>query len=254
MNNMISAVILTKNEEKNIERCLKSLSFCDEIIIVDNLSTDKTVDIAKKFKAKIVVHPLQDDFAAQRNFGMNQTTGRWILFIDADEQLTPELAKELQNPGEGIDAYYLRRRDFFWNKELKHGETLKARNGGILRFMKKNSGKWMSPIHEEFESNGTTGRMNGFINHYPHPSIKEFLSDINRYTTVRAHELQNKKKKVKVWQIIVYPSAKFFISYFVLLGFLDGPAGFAYSFFMSFHSFLVRAKLYQYLHFHEKTH
>jgi glycosyltransferase involved in cell wall biosynthesis len=253
MNNMISAVVLTKNEEKSIERCLTSLAFCDEILIIDDGSTDKTVELAKQHNAVILEHDLASDFAAQRNYGMQKATNRWILFIDADEEVTPALARELKNPDEGVDAYYLRRRDFFWGKELKHGETAKVRNKGILRFMKKNSGTWLSPVHEEFHSNGSTDRMNGFINHYPHQTIKEFLSDINDYTSARAHELQEQRKKVSVSQIVLFPLGKFLYTYFLRMGFLDGPAGFAYSFFMSFHSFLVRAKLYQYLHFHEKS-
>jgi glycosyltransferase involved in cell wall biosynthesis len=184
---------------------------------------------------------------------MSKASGRWILFIDADEEISDELAKELKTLDEGVDAYFLRRRDFWWGKELKYGETAKVRTNGLVRLVKKDSGSWKGPVHEEFSTQGRTSRLEGFINHYPHPSIKDFLNEINFYSTLRAKELAQLHTGVSAAQIILFPVGKFILTYFLRLGFLDGAPGFAYSFFMSFHSFLVRAKLYQYLHFHEKN-
>ncbi|MEO6509090.1 MAG: glycosyltransferase family 2 protein [Patescibacteria group bacterium] len=250
---MISAVVLTRDEEENIARCLRSLSFCDEIIVVDNLSSDNTVEIAKEHKAKIFTRELKDNFAEQRNFGLEKATGKWILFIDADEEVSPELMKEVRRLEEGVDAFYLRRRDFWWGKELKYGETSGVRHYGMIRLVKRNSGSWDNPVHEVFKTSGTTARLSSFINHYPHPTIKEFLRKINYYSTLRAKELLKQKQKVGTFQVFAYPFGKFLSTYFLQLGFLDGAAGFAYSFFMSFHSFLVRAKLYQYHHFHDNS-
>lgn len=250
---MISVVILTKNENKNIERCLSSVNFSDDIVVIDDNSTDSTVDLAEKYSVRIFKRDLNNDFAAQRNFGMEKVKNRWILFIDADEEVSPELAKELNKLDEASDVFYIRRRDFWWDKELKYGETFLARNLGIIRLVKKNSGVWVRPIHEEFETTGNTGSLKGFLNHYPHPSVKDFLSEVNYYSTVRARELLHNKKKTSIFQVVFFPFTKFLLGYFFRLGFLDGPQGFAYSFFMSFHSFLVRAKLYQYQTFHEKS-
>ncbi|MFA6532887.1 MAG: glycosyltransferase family 2 protein [Patescibacteria group bacterium] len=242
----ISAVVLTKNEEGNIERCLKSLDFCDEIVIVDDYSSDKTLDkVRNNQKIKIFQRQLNNDFASQRNFGLSKANNNWVLFIDADEEISPKLKLEIKNLNFEREAYYLKRRDYFWNQELKYGEVKKVRQIGLIRLVRKNSGKWMGNVHEVFYTAKNTSRMNNFINHYPHPTLKEFIIDVNCYSNIRAEELYNQDTKTNVLQIIFFPFLKFTYNYFFNLGFLDGPAGFTYAFMMSFHSFLVRAKLYQ---------
>ena len=251
----ISAVILTKNEENNINRCLKSLDFCDEIIVIDDYSTDKTIDIINNVGNKNICslhkRKLNNDFASQRNFGLKKASNEWVLFIDADEEATNELAKEvrsyvLDGDWKESEAFYIKRRDFFWEKELKYGEIKKVREQGIIRLVKKNSGHWMGEVHEVFyPANKKVGQLNGFLNHYPHQASTEFINDVNRYSSIRAEELFNRGTRTNVFQIIFFPLGKFLYNYFFNLGFLDGPAGFTYSFMMSFHSFLVRAKLYQ---------
>ena len=244
----ITAVVLTKNEEQNIQRCLKSIDFCDEIIIVDDYSTDKTLEIIGK-KYKVLQRKLNSDFASQRNFGSSKATNNWVLFIDADEEIGSELKKEIillsQNSNIKENAFYIKRRDFFWGKELKHGELSLIRHIGLIRLIRKDSGKWMGTVHEVFHTAVSVGRLNGFLNHYPHPSLKDFINDINHYSSIRAEELYNRGTKTDILEIISFPFGKFIYNYFLSLGFLDGPAGFTYAFMMSFHSFLVRAKLYQ---------
>ena len=255
----ISAVVLTKNEENNIERCLQSLDFCSEIIIIDDYSEDKTLEIVHKvlkvYKVyKVIQRKLNNDFAAQRNFGLDKATNEWVLFIDADEEVTRELKNEIsrvilseQSESKDLnnDTFYIKRRDYFWNQELRYGEVKKVRRQGIVRLVKKNSGAWMGNVHEVFYTAKNIGELNGFLNHYPHPTLKEFIIDINRYSDIRAEELYNQDTKTNALQIIFFPFGKFIYNYFFNLGLLDGPAGFTYAFMMSFHSFLVRAKLYQ---------
>ena len=245
----LTAVILTKNEGNNIERCLKSVSFANEIILVDDFSIDSTVATASKSikNIKVYKNDLKGDFAAQRNFGMKKASGDWILFIDADEIITSELQKEILEKlnNSKFDSYYLRRRDFFWGKELRFGELSKVRHIGLIRLIRKNSGIWMGDVHEVFHTAKKSGRLKNFVDHYPHPTIKEFLEDINFYSSLRANELFNQEKPINILEIIFVPILKFIYIYFVKLGFLDGPSGFTYSFMMTFHSFLVRAKLYQ---------
>ncbi len=249
----ITAVVLTKNEEQHIERCLRSLQFCDEILVIDDYSTDQTVKIAEKHKTRVVRRALNNDFTAQRNFALAEAQGEWILYIDADEEvsipLKNEMSKALNDDKLTKRAYYIPRRDYWWEKELRFGEVASARSKGFIRLVKKNSGKWMGKVHERFVISSFVGRLNNFINHYPHPTVKDFIEEVNHYSTIRAHELYNQGKSTNIFEILINPFGKFFYTYFILLGFLDGPAGFAYSFFMSFHSFLVRAKLYQYREF-----
>jgi len=273
----ISVVVLTKNEEKNIERCLKSLDFCDEIIIVDDFSQDKTLNEVYKVKKfikfkslKVFQRHLNGDFASQRNFGMEKARGEWVLFVDADEEISDKLQKEIietvyhkfqipnskseiqnskQNTENEIKAYYIKRRDWWWGRELRFGEVRKIRKKGLLRLVKKDTGRWQGKVHEEFQIKNfqfKAGRLKNYLNHYPHSTLKEFLAEVNFYSTLRAKELFRAGKKISLWEIIFYPLAKFILNYFFYWGFLDGPSGFAYAFLMSFHSFLVRAKLYQY--------
>ncbi|MCX7881344.1 MAG: glycosyltransferase family 2 protein [Patescibacteria group bacterium] len=269
----ISAVVLTKNEEKNIERCLKSLDFCDEIIIIDDYSEDKTIEKVKSLirqladkiqnknvKLKIYKRNLENNFAKQRNFGLEKTSYDWVLFVDADEEVSEELKKEIVDlkrdsriRGNDVFAFYIKRRDYFWGREVKYGEVLKARKKGFIRLVNKKSGSFSGNVHEEFKLKNQSASwrtkiktFNNYLNHYPHPTVKEFLEEINFYSTIRANELYQQGRRTNLFEIIFYPLTKFVLNYFIYGGFLDGPAGFAYAFLMSFHSFLVRAKVYQY--------
>lgn len=267
MKTPLTAIILTKNEAQTIERCLKSLDFVAETIIIDDNSSDETTALAKKHGATVLSRNLNEDFAAQRNFGLEKASHDWVLFVDADEEVTSELkeaitiaVREGRQPRltwsslpDKIDrsfvnfsAYKIKRRDYFWRTELKYGETQKVHNHGLIRCMKKGSGHWKGKVHEQFITTQPVGTLSGFLNHYPHQTLKEFIREINTYSTLRAKELLHAHRKTNAFQVIVYPFSKFILTYFIYLGFLDGPAGFAYAFFMSFHSFLVRAKLYQY--------
>lgn len=244
----ITAVILTKNEEKNIGACLQSLKFCDEIIVIDDFSTDETTKIAKENSVTVFQRKLSGDFSAQRNFGLERAKNSWIFFVDADERVSPKLQKEIEHidGDSSVYSYYIPRRDWWWKTELKHGEVKKVREMGLIRLMKKGSGKWSGLVHEEFQTEKATGKLSAFLDHYPHQTLKEFLHEINMYSTLRAKELSREGKTVRMFSILAYPFFKFILVYFIYLGFLDGPAGFAYAFLMSFHSFLVRVKLYQY--------
>ena len=243
----ISALILTKNNQNTLEKTLKSVNFAEEILIIDDDSTDDTLFLAKKYGARVINRKLNNNFSAQRNFAIKQAKEEWILFVDADETLNDEIIREIKkinNPN--FESYYIKRRDIFWGRVLKHGELRAAYRKGIIRLVKKNSGIWEGLVHERFVTTKTTGCLKGFINHYSHISIKEFIIDINSYSTIRAKELQKKGLKTNIFQILFYPIVKFKMNYIIKLGLLDGVPGFIYSFMMSFHSFLVRAKLYQY--------
>lgn len=249
---IFSVVVLTKNEEVNIERCLRSVAFADEIIIIDDYSTDKTVEIAKKYKAQVFQRRLEDDFSAQRNFGLEKAKGEWILYVDADEEVAPFLFQEIKNAVErndGHDSYFIHRRDYWLGKEIKHGDVRPIRGGGLIRLVRKNSGQWIGKVHETYESKGKAGRLLSYMNHYPHSTLKDFIADINHYSSLRAKELKEQGRKTNVIEIIFLPMGKFILNYVWRQGFLDGPEGFVYAFLMSFHSFLVRAKLFQWTRF-----
>lgn len=248
---MISIVILTKNEEKNILDCLDSVSWADEIVVVDDFSVDRTVEVIKMFssKVKLFKNHLDGDFSAQRNFALSKTTKDWVLFIDADERVSKELREEInsilieeKNRPQNI-GFYISRKDIMWGKILKHGET---GNIKLLRLAKRDAGIWQGRVHEEWVINGKVSELEEKIIHYPHQTVNEFLEEINFYTTIRAKELYDKKTEITLKDIILYPKAKFLLNFFLKLGFLDGLEGLIFAILMSFHSFLVRAKLWIY--------
>jgi glycosyltransferase involved in cell wall biosynthesis len=241
---IISAVILTKNEEGNIERCLRSLEFCSEIIVVDDHSVDKTVKLAKRHGAIVYQRLLSGDFSKQRNFGLKKAKGKWILFVDADERISKILRNEIKkNVGEdkGLNGFYFRRHDYFLGKRLKYGEIGSLR---LLRLAKKGSGEWKRAVHEVWDIAGSVGELTNPIIHYPHQSLGEFIDHIKQFSSRHAEEHYQEKKKSSLFKIIFWPLLKFIRNYFFRLGFLDGGIGFVYSMMMSLHSYLAWGKLW----------
>lgn len=239
----ISAVVLTKNEERNIEECLETLGFCDEVVVVDDNSTDKTRTIAKKLGAKVYQRDLNGDFAAQRNFGMEKASGKWVLFIDADERVTAELAEEIKQKikvGEAM-GFRVKRMDFIWGRELKHGETA---NLSFVRLGRRGAGKWKRRVHEYWDIKGRIGELKNPILHFPHPTIREFIHDINFMSTLHAKAKFEAGERSSLFKILFFPRAKFFKNWIMLGGFLDGAPGFLVALVMSFHSFLAWSKLW----------
>ncbi|MFS8158910.1 MAG: glycosyltransferase family 2 protein [Candidatus Roizmanbacteria bacterium] len=245
---MLTIAILAKNEEKRIEKCLSHCTFASEILLIDNGSTDKTSSLAKNYNAH-VISDLSDDFSHLRNYALEKAKNEWVLFVDCDEfissQLQQEISKVLKSKRASYTAAFaIKRRDFFWGKELKYGEILRVRQLGLLRLVKKGTGTWIGHVHETYQTRKPTGILASFLDHYPHQTIKEFLMAIDNYSTIRSEELFKKHTSIHWYHIIFWPVGKFVFTYIIRLGFLDGAAGFVYSFMMSFHSFLVRAKLY----------
>jgi len=258
----ISAVILTKNEERNIERCLLSVAWCDEIVVVDDYSEDQTLQLIKNLKIKnksnneklkIYRRELNGDFAGQRNFGLEKAVGDWVLFVDADEIISDKLASEIKSQISNlksqnqnlklrtnkINGYYIKRRDYFGGKWLKYGETANVK---LLRLARNGSGKWEGRVHEVWKVNGEIKELGNPILHYPHPTVSEFLEEINWYTDLVAQYWKEQGRKMAVWEILLYPAGKFIQNYVLRCGFLDGTAGFIMAAFMSFHSFSARSK------------
>lgn len=241
---MVSCVVLTINEEKNIQRCLKGLEWCDEVIVIDDNSTDKTVEYAKKLGARIFHRELGNNFSAQRNYGLDKATGEWVLFVDADEIVSDSLKKEILesiNSKDGINGFYIKRQDYVWGKKIKHGEAGKI---SLLRLARKGNGKWEGRVHEEWKIKGKIDSLENSLLHYPHKDINEFLKKINYYTDIRAYELFEKGVNTNFLSIVLYTKAKFIQNYFLKLGVLDGIPGLILAILMSLHSFLVRGKLW----------
>jgi len=251
MSLLITAIILTKNEEEHIIKCIKSVAFCDEILVINDNSTDGTIEAINKLdnkKVRVISYPLNDNFSQSRNFGLQKAQNDWVLFIDSDEQIPEALAFEISNTLSNwtnkmeneYNGFFIRRFDFLWGKELRYGES----GIKLLRLARKNAGKWIGKVHEKWKIKGKVGLLKNSIVHYPHETIGQFLREINFYTDVRAQELYGQNIKAHWWSIIIYPISKFILNYIFKRGFLDGIHGLIFAIAMSFHSFLVRSKLW----------
>lgn len=241
---MISAVVLTKNEEENIKKCLSSLSFCEEIIVIDDNSKDKTREIAKDMGAEVYTRSLDNNFAEQRNFGLNKTKKRWVLFIDADEMVSKKFAEEIVKILKEAPlqtGFLIERRDFLWGHEFKYGEVGRK---SLLRLARRGAGKWRRAVHEVWEIRGKTGKLKNHLHHYPHQSLAEFIANINRFSTLHAEANLKDGKRSSVFKIVVWPVGHFFYNFVLKGGFLDGISGFVLALVMSFHSFLSWSKLF----------
>lgn len=240
----ISAVVLTKNEEKNIAACLGTLAWCDEIIIVDDDSCDKTPEIAKKFGAKVFQRKLGNDFSKQRNFGLEKANGEWVLFIDADERISEKLAQEIKKIVKErplVSGFYLKRKVKFLGRWLKHGE---AGRTGFLRLARRGTGKWQGRVHEEWQAKGKKAALKEPLIHKQNITLSKFIKRINFYSTLRAQELKERGRKFCFFELLFFPPLKFMQNFFLRQGFLDGMPGLILAILMSTHSFFVRAKLF----------
>ncbi len=240
----LTAVVLALNERDTIRRSLTSLSQFAEILLLD-ASTDNTVNIAQKIAGDRlrVIKTRSEDFSELRNMSLSESKYDWVLFVDADEEVSQELVQEIKEVinDERKNGFFIKRKDYFLGRWLKYGETGKTK---LLKLGLKKSGKWRRRVHEVWDINGETSELRSPILHYPHPTIAEFLSRINRWTTMDAEEFYSQGARSDFGKIVVYPGAKFVLNYFIQRGFLDGMPGLIMALMMSFHSFLTRAKLY----------
>jgi len=240
--NKLTAVVLTKNEEENIDECLRSISFADEILIIDNNSTDATVDIAKKYKARIIKNTLKS-FSSQRNLALDNAENEWVLFVDADERVGTDLREEIIKikNNEINDGFFIRREDYFLGRQMRYGDL---GNVWILRLGRKDKGRWEGDVHEQWKIKGKTTRLNSFITHLSHKNLTHFIKKLNYYSSVRANELIAKNTSVNLFSIIMFPVSKFTYLYLLKLGFLDGLAGFIHALLMRIYLELSREKIY----------
>ncbi|HJT23261.1 MAG TPA: glycosyltransferase family 2 protein, partial [bacterium] len=197
MKPQISVVVITLNEEKNIVRCLKSLRFSKklEVLVVDAQSQDKTVAAARKLGARVVVRSWKG-YSDQKNWAFSKVKGDWILSLDADEELTPELTREIERTvGEApkeVDGYFIKRRAFFLGKWIKHcGWWPDAQ----LRLIRRGKGKFSNrPVHEGLEVKGPTLTLEEPMNHYTYHSTGQYLEKMERYSDLFCQSAPQKKR------------------------------------------------------------
>ncbi len=239
----VSIIVITKNEEHNIEACLESARWAADIVVVDAESNDRTVEIARRYTEKIFIKPWMG-FAAAKQFAVEQSEHTWIFWLDADERLLPESAAEIQtlieqNPDHA--AFTVARRAYFLGRWMKHSGWYPGR---VARLFHKGRARFnFAAVHEGLEIRGSVGQLKHDLLHYTDPSIYHYFSKYNRYTTLAANELSEKGKKGHLSDMLIRPAWLFIKMYLLRLGFLDGMQGLLLAIFSSSYVFTKYAKL-----------
>jgi len=230
---LLSVAIVTLNEEENLARTLASVAWADEIIVVDSGSTDRTVEVARSFKAKIFERTWPG-FAEQKNFALAQCTGEWILSLDADEELSPELQQQIRQTVSAkptVGAYYLKRRNLFLGRWIKHGGFYPDSK---LRLFRRNLSvppRFESrPVHETIAFSGSTATLDFDLIHHAYPTLSSYIEHMDRYSSLGAqHLVEQSRTSASVFSffasIVIFPILGFKWNYLFRLGFLDGREG-----------------------------
>jgi glycosyltransferase involved in cell wall biosynthesis len=220
----ITAIIPTLNEETHIEEAIKSVSFADEIIIIDSFSTDNTVILAEKYNVKIIKRKF-DDFSSQKNFAIEQAKHPWIYILDADERVTPEVELEIleavKKPN-GFVGFYVKRSFYFAGKKINYSGWQRDK---VVRLFLKTQCKYQGVVHETIKTTGKLGFFKNKIDHFGYKNYNHFISKIHQYGDLKAKELHAKGKTVNAYHILIKPPFRIFSHFILRKGFLDGYAG-----------------------------
>ncbi len=211
----LSVVIITHNEEENIRECLESVLWADEIIVVDSDSTDRTEEICRACKVNFIKEPWKG-FALQKNSAIEKATQSWILSLDADERVTPELRAEITTVMESNnpkDGYFIARKNFFLGRWIKRCGWYPDYN---LRLFQRGKGLFgIREVHEAVKLNGVAGHLEFPMEHYTYKSLEDFMARLDRYSTLAAQELLKEKKTYGILHIMFRPFYTFINMYYI---------------------------------------
>jgi glycosyltransferase involved in cell wall biosynthesis len=251
----VSAVISVYNEEKNIARCLKSLSFADEIVVVDNSSTDKTTEVAKQYTTKVFTqknNPAEIDL--QKNFGFEKATNEWILSIDADEEVSKTLAEEITRVlknhqssiinHQSVAGYWIPRKNIIFGKFIENTGWYPDPQ---LRLFEKGKGKYVKAhVHEAIKLEGESAYLKEFLIHHHYETIMQFIRrTVDIYAPNEAKDYLEKGYQFSYFDAIRFPLNEFISRFFARKGYKDGFHGLMLSLLMAFYHFLIFAYLWE---------
>ena len=238
----ISATIITSNEESKIARAIESLRCCDEIMVVDSGSTDRTVEIAEKFGAVVVESPWRG-YAGQKNLAAEKASNDWIFSIDADEALSEALEGEiwqLKKTGPECDAYTVPRMAQYLGRWILHSGWYPDRK---VRLYDRRKARWVGNfVHESVQVDGRIGQLRSNLLHFTCDSLSEHLRTMDRYTTLAAQEVVSHKQQIGWRHLIADPAWTFVRTFFIERGFLDGAEGLTIAYMAALYTFLKYAK------------
>lgn len=242
MSTSITIIIPCHRQDERLIRAIKSAQWADEVLLIDQNSQIDWEAIEKTLRYTVMKYPDLTSFSAMRNEALKKVTTQWAFFLDSDEFITTALQKKVEETltDASIDGVQLRRVDMFLGKKLFHGETRSAK---FTRIVKIDRAEWRGAAHEELVMHPGTKviELKTPLYHEPHTSVFEFIQKINIYTTLLAQQ----DEPFVVIKSVFLPLGKFFYTFYIKLGFLDGYRGLVYSFIMSMHSSVVRIKRYE---------
>ncbi len=256
MSNTLSVAVITLNEETNLPRTLASVQFADEIIVVDSGSTDRTLEIAAEYNAKIFHEPWRG-FAGQKNFAIEQCASTWVLSLDADEALSEELQHEIRILLVGIptaDAYLLRRRNLFLGRWIRHGGYYPDPK---LRLFRRHSANFAPParftdraVHETVAVEGKLETLHHDLIHDAYPTLENYIEHLNHYSTLGARTIverghTSRTAPAYLANVLLFPALTFLRDYFLRLGFLDGRPGLLVHLYHAIYTSWTYAKAWQ---------
>ena len=240
----LSLFVITKNEEKNIAKCILSArNIVNEIIVVDSFSQDKTALICRDLGAIVFEHKFEG-FTQQKNFALSKVSGNWALSLDADETLTPQLAAEIKQAisSDQYDGYRLTRVNNFWKKQMHHSGLKKE---VLLRLVRTKNAKFTGGlVHEKLTVTGKVGQLKNVFEHHPYDTIETYLQKCNHYTTLAAKTMYQNGKRFHLIPALLCLPFDFIKRYFLQFGFLDGFRGFIWAVFSAFYTFVKHIKLW----------
>jgi len=241
----LTVVTLTLNEENNIVECLQSVAWADQIIVVDSGSADATLTLAKKFTNDIVQIEWKG-YGEARNRALDLARGEWILWLDADERVPDELAKEiratLSTPPAGIAGFDVARRAYFLGKWIRHCGWYPGR---IVRLFRRGKARFSETrVHEQLSIDGPVGRLRNDLLHYTDVDLEQYFRKFNKYTTLAAEDLRSRGRSAGLVDLVFRPPFMFFKMYVLRLGFLDGMHGLILCVVSAAYVFVKYAKLW----------
>jgi len=239
----ISVAIITKDEEQNIRDCLESVKWADEVVVVDNGSTDNTLKICREYGA-LVFQEEWKGYSRQKNSSIDKTRNEWVLSLDADERVSPDLHREIAGALDGDpspDGFFIARKNFFLGRWIRHCGWYPDFN---LRLFSEEPGRFQErAVHERVELRGKAATLKQPLIHETYRSLAGFLQRMDRYSTLAAREMHSQGKRYRFRHIFFHPPFTFLQMYFLRAGFLEGHTGFLLSSLYSFYTFAKYAKL-----------
>ena len=241
----LSAIVTTFNEERNIAACLQSLLWCDEILVVDSFSTDRTPEIVRSFPKATFVQRTYFGSASQKNWAMDEVKHGWILIFDADERCTPELQAEIEGllaAGPSHDAYTIHRRVYFLNQLIRFSGW---QNDSVVRLIRQGTARYPNRrVHADMKTRGPAPMLKNSMLHYMADTLDEYVPRIMKYSYWGASQAWREGKSSGFWQVFGRTVWRFFRTYVLQLGVLDGMLGVVFCMLQAFGTYMKWATLW----------